>query len=225
MLPKLLAPPGLFAVAALAALLAGGPARADVFELGANGAFARVDRHAPALNAPALNAPALDAPALNASAAQAPVATETAVSLRAMAGPARAHTILAAIAVLARRNRLDPALVEAVAWAESRLHPDAVSAKGAVGVMQLMPATAAQMGIDAHDWRTNVAGGTALLARLLRRYDNDLVKALAAYNAGTAAVDRYHGVPPWRETRAYVAAILDRLAVRAMQDTTSGQNG
>ncbi len=202
MLPKLLAPPGLFAVAALAALLAGGPARADVFELGANGAFARVDRQA-----------------------QAPVAAETAVSLRAMTGPARARTILAAISVLARRNRLDPALVEAVAWAESRLHPDAVSAKGAVGVMQLMPATAAQMGIDAHDWRTNVAGGAALLARLLRRYDNDLVKALAAYNAGTAAVDRYHGVPPWRETRAYVAAILDRLAVRAMQDTTSGQNG
>ena len=106
--------------------------------------------------------------------------------------------------------------VEAVAWEESRLHPGAVSPKGAIGVMQLMPATAARMGIDPHDWRTNVSGGITLLASLMRRYDNDLIKALAAYNAGTAAVDRYRGVPPWKETRAYVAAVLERLASRSM---------
>lgn len=186
----------------MAVLLAlpGAPARADVYEFrsggefSADGAFLRIDAGA------------------------APVAPASAGQLGTLAGPTRARTILAAISTLARLHRLSPALVEAVAWEESRLHPGAVSPKGAVGVMQLMPATAAQMGIDPHDWRNNVSGGITLLASLMRRYDNDLVKALAAYNAGTAAVDRYHGVPPWHETRAYVAAVLERLASRAMQD-------
>ncbi len=186
---------------AFALLVPGATARADVFEFGYDGAFARVDR----VGTPETAAPSSSVPSRQ---------------LDELTGPARARTILAAITTLSRRHSLNPALVEAVAWEESRLHPGALSPKGAIGVMQLMPGTAARLGVNPHDWRTNVAGGIALLSNLLRRYDNDLIKALAAYNAGTTAVDRYNGVPPWRETRAYVAAVLERLASRAMQTNT-----
>ena len=103
-------------------------------------------------------------------------------------------------------------LIAAVAWRESRLRGDVVSARGAVGEMQLMPATARALGVDPADAGQNVRGGAAYLGGLMRRYDGDLVKALAAYDAGPAAVDRYRGVPPFRETQAYVAAVLDRLS-------------
>ncbi len=78
-----------------------------------------------------------------------------------------------------------------------------------------MPGTARALGVDPHDSRQNFAGGAAYLSGLLKRYDGDTVRALAAYNAGPGAVDRYGGVPPYKETRAYVAAILDRLSQRA----------
>jgi soluble lytic murein transglycosylase-like protein len=71
------------------------------------------------------------------------------------------------------------------------------------------------LGVDPDNPVANVAGGTAYLSGLMARYDGDLVKSLAAYNAGPGAVDRWHGVPPYAETRAYVAAILDRLAAQA----------
>lgn len=103
-------------------------------------------------------------------------------------------------------------LVTALAWHESRFHQDAVSAKGAIGVMQIMPMTARSLGIDPHDLRSNVEGGVTLLTRLLRQYDGDLVKALAAYDAGPAAVARYGGMPPYAETRAYVADMFEQLA-------------
>jgi soluble lytic murein transglycosylase-like protein len=115
----------------------------------------------------------------------------------------------------AARRSISPALVAAVAWRESRFNPAARSPKGARGVMQLMPATARSLGVDPDDPVANVAGGTAYLSGLMARYDGDLVKSLAAYNAGPGAVDRWHGVPPFAETRAYVAAILDRLAAQA----------
>jgi hypothetical protein len=110
---------------------------------------------------------------------------------------------------------LSPALLEAVAWRESRLRADAVSPAGAIGQMQLMPGTAKDLGVDPHDVRQNLIGGANYLAGLLKRYDGDVVRALAAYNAGPRAVDRYGGVPPYKETQAYVAAILDRLSQRA----------
>ena len=103
-------------------------------------------------------------------------------------------------------------LIAAVAWRESRLRGDVVSPKGAVGEMQLMPSTARSLGVDPADGAQNVRGGASYLRALMRRYDGDLVRALAAYNAGTAAVDRYGGVPPYKETQAYVAAVLDRLS-------------
>lgn len=109
---------------------------------------------------------------------------------------------------------LSPLLLEAVAWAESRFNAAAVSPKGAVGVMQLMPGTAAELGVDPHDPEANVHGGARYLRRMLQMFDGDIEKALAAYNAGPGAVRRYNGVPPFPETRAYVTAVLDYMASR-----------
>jgi len=104
---------------------------------------------------------------------------------------------------------LDPDLVNSVIHAESGFNAHAVSPKGARGLMQLMPGTANQLGVnDAFDPEANVTGGSRYLRELLELYNFDLVKALAAYNAGPQRVDQYRGVPPFRETRAYVARIV-----------------
>ena len=104
---------------------------------------------------------------------------------------------------------LDPDLVNSVIHAESGFNSHAVSPKGARGLMQLMPGTANQLGVnDAFDPQANVTGGSRYLRELLERYNFDLVKALAAYNAGPQRVEQYRGVPPFRETRAYVARIV-----------------
>jgi soluble lytic murein transglycosylase-like protein len=115
----------------------------------------------------------------------------------------------------ASKVALSPDLVEAVAWQESRLRPQVVSPAGAIGEMQLMPGTARDLGVDPYDSRQNISGGAAYLSGLLKRYDGDMVRALAAYNAGPKAVDRYGGVPPYKETQDYVASILERLSRRA----------
>jgi soluble lytic murein transglycosylase-like protein len=105
--------------------------------------------------------------------------------------------------------RLDPDLVNSVIHAESGFNTHAVSRKGAQGLMQLMPGTAGQLGItNPFDPKANVTGGTRYLRQLLERYNFDLVKALAAYNAGPLRVEQYRGVPPYRETRAYVAKVV-----------------
>jgi hypothetical protein len=105
--------------------------------------------------------------------------------------------------------RLDPDLVNSVIRAESGFNVRAVSPKGAQGLMQLMPQTASQLGVqNAFDPQANVEGGTRYLRELLERYDFDLIKALAAYNAGPRRVEQYGGVPPYYETKAYVARIV-----------------
>jgi soluble lytic murein transglycosylase-like protein len=104
---------------------------------------------------------------------------------------------------------LDPDLVNSVIRAESGFNARAVSRKGAQGLMQLMPDTASRMGVvDAFDPLANVGGGSRYLRQLIERYHFDLVKALAAYNAGPEKVELFRGVPPYRETRAYVARIV-----------------
>ncbi|HEX5065968.1 MAG TPA: transglycosylase SLT domain-containing protein [Myxococcota bacterium] len=108
----------------------------------------------------------------------------------------------------ARSYRLPPALVKAVIAAESAFDPEAVSRKGAQGLMQLMPETAADLGVDDPlEPASNVRGGAGYLRAMIDRY-GDLSRALAAYNAGPSAVDRYGGVPPYRETRDYVDRVL-----------------
>ena len=107
------------------------------------------------------------------------------------------------------KNRLDPDFVASVIRAESNFKTHAVSRKGAQGLMQLMPSTAAQLGVaDPFDPRANVEAGTAHLSALLDLYKNDPIKALAAYNAGAHRVKQYNGVPPYRETRDYINKIV-----------------
>lgn len=107
---------------------------------------------------------------------------------------------------------LSPRLLEAVAWAESRFDAAAVSPKGAIGVMQLMPQTASRLGVDPHVANENIAGGAAYLRTLLQRFDGDIALALAAYNAGPGAVEHYGGMPPYAETQQFVDAVLGYLA-------------
>jgi len=113
------------------------------------------------------------------------------------------------INTVSSRHHLDPDLINSVIHAESGFNPRAVSPKGAQGLMQLMPQTASRLGVgDAFDPNANVEGGTRYLRELLERYNFDLIKALAAYNAGPQRVEQYHGVPPYYETQAYVARII-----------------
>ncbi len=111
----------------------------------------------------------------------------------------------------ARRHGLDPELVAAVVAVESGYRPDAVSPKGAQGLMQLMPGTAGELGVaDAFDPAQNLDGGTRHLKALLARSGGNLRQALAAYNAGEGAVARHGGIPPYKETREYVERVLRR---------------
>jgi soluble lytic murein transglycosylase-like protein len=110
----------------------------------------------------------------------------------------------------AKAHRLDPALVAAVIHVESSWKPRAVSPKGARGLMQLMPATARRLGVSrSFDPVQNVGGGARYLSLLAKRFgENEVEKILAAYNAGEGAVESYGGIPPYRETRAYVRKVL-----------------
>lgn len=110
----------------------------------------------------------------------------------------------------AERHNVDPALVKAVITTESGWNPQAVSRKGAVGLMQLIPQTAQRFGVNnSFDPAQNVEGGTSYLRSLLDRYNGDLPKSLAAYNAGERAVDLSGGIPDYRETRTYVQRVTD----------------
>jgi membrane-bound lytic murein transglycosylase MltF len=123
--------------------------------------------------------------------------------------PHHAQAMNDVINAVSSRHHLDPDLINSVIHAESGFNPRAVSPKGAQGLMQLMPQTASKLGVgNAFDPSANVEGGTRYLRELLERYNFDLIKALAAYNAGPQRVEQYHGVPPYYETQAYVARII-----------------
>jgi len=146
------------------------------------------------------------------AAPSAPAKSEFAKSGFAKSGPAKsapAPPLNEVVNIASAAYHLDPDLVNSVIHAESGFNAHAVSPKGARGLMQLMPGTASQLGVnDSFDPQANVTGGSRYLRELLERYDFDLVKALAAYNAGPDRVEQYRGVPPFRETRAYVARIV-----------------
>lgn len=117
----------------------------------------------------------------------------------------------------AKRHDVHPRIVVELARAESNFRATAVSYKGAVGLLQIMPATGRRFGLsrsELFDPKKNLEAGVRYLAWLLQRFDGDLTKALAGYNAGEGAVDRFSGVPPYRETRLYVKKILDSLEAR-----------
>ena len=180
-------------------------ARADVLELGSDGArwvagpLAERAVAAPASAAPDVLPDSLGLPA------------------HAIADPAR-HAAgvppryAAKIAELAARFDLSPSLLEALVWQESRWRETAVSPVGAQGLAQLMPGTARYLGVNPHDPYQNLEGGARYLREQLDRFDGDLEKALAAYNAGPGRVERAGGIPNIRETKQYVAAIMGRLA-------------
>jgi soluble lytic murein transglycosylase-like protein len=112
-------------------------------------------------------------------------------------------------------HNLDVDLLASLVKAESGGNSSAVSRTGARGLMQLMPGTAKSLGVrDSFEPEQNVSGGSTYLDAQLTRYHNNLALALAAYNAGPEAVDRYHGVPPYRETRAYVARVIHEFNLR-----------
>jgi len=121
-------------------------------------------------------------------------------------GPEQIHAL---VADASSRNGVSPALVNAIVMAESAGDPAAISPAGAQGLMQLMPATSATCGLgNAFDPAANVDCGSRYLRDLLTRYNNNVNLAVAAYNAGPGAVDSYHGIPPFAETRAYVARVI-----------------
>ena len=127
----------------------------------------------------------------------------------APAPQAKAVDVKAIVAEVSAQNKIDADFIASVIAAESANNPHAVSPKGAQGLMQLMPGTASKLGVrDSFDPAENVDGGVRYLRQLLEQYHFDVAKALAAYNAGPGRVQQYHGVPPYRETHAYVARII-----------------
>lgn len=107
---------------------------------------------------------------------------------------------------------ISPALLAALVWQESRWNPQAISSKGAIGLAQLMPATARDLGVDPRDPVANLTGGARYLRQLLDGFDGNVEKALAAYNAGAGRVRKANGIPAIRETQAYVRSIVQRVA-------------
>lgn len=150
--------------------------------------------------------PAVTAPATTGAASVSPAPLMNAPKPIKIAQPVNLEQV---VKDASGKHQIDPDFINSVIRAESGFNTRAVSPKGAQGLMQLMPGTASNLGVsNAFDPNANVDGGTRYLRWLLEKYDYDVPKALAAYNAGPHRVEQYHGVPPYLETRAYVARII-----------------
>jgi len=189
------------AVALALATLAVSPAHADVLEVGIGG-------EARWVNGPAAAA-ADAAPAVELAADAVPDAAVARTDLQARIVPA---AYAAKVAELSDRFDLSPALIEALVWQESRWRANAVSPVGARGLAQLMPGTARELGVNPDDPFANLEGGARYLREQLDRFDGNIEKALAAYNAGPGRVAAANGVPRIRETQTYVSSIMGRLS-------------
>ncbi|UAK23169.1 lytic transglycosylase domain-containing protein [Sphingomonas nostoxanthinifaciens] len=195
-------------LASAVASAAAGPAMADVFEVAADGVVhARgVTAQAPWSIRDADAAPddgdRIDAP-------QDGALPNGAMTL--VGAPEAPERFRSALLDAARRYDVSPSLLAALVWHESRWQPAALSSKGAIGLAQLMPATARALAVDPHDAGANLAGAAHYLRQMLDLFDGDVERALAAYDAGPARVLKANGIPPIAETRTYVASIIDRL--------------
>jgi soluble lytic murein transglycosylase-like protein len=200
------------AVAALAlATFVVAPAHADVLEIGIGGearwiSGPNVFQVELADTAQQEIAPLAEIPA------EAAVFPDHAVADTALHALSVPDTYAAKVAELAARFDLSPALIEAVVWQESRWQAGARSPVGARGLAQLMPGTAREMGVNPDDPFANLEGGARYLREQLDRFDGDLEKALAAYNAGPGRVISAGGIPRIRETQTYVASVMGRLS-------------
>jgi soluble lytic murein transglycosylase-like protein len=156
--------------------------------------------------------PAPQAPTVAAVAAPPALPTTTLEPARSASSPPTPAEMREMLARAGALHNIYPDLLASVVKAESNGNPRAVSRAGAEGLMQLMPGTASQLGVrNTFAPEENISGGTAYLDALLMRYHDDMKLAVAAYNAGPAAVDRYHGIPPYAETRAYVARVINEF--------------
>ena len=197
------------AAAALALVSLATPASADVLEIGSDGA--RWVAGAPSGTVPAAGAQSEEfGPAPE-------VPDDLIIPDHFVADPGATSegvpgAYRAKVAELSARFDLSPALIEALVWQESRWNAGAVSPVGARGLAQLMPGTARELGVDARDPFANLEGGARYLRAQLDRFDGNVEKALAAYNAGPGRVLRAGGVPRIRETQGYVSAIMGRLS-------------
>lgn len=179
------------------------PAHADVLEIGAAGEARWVNGPGAAAAEPA----ALGE--VSGEAVRVPDAAVARTDLHAQAIPA---TYAGKVAELSARFDLSPALIEALVWQESRWRANAVSPVGARGLAQLMPGTARDLGVNPDDPFANLEGGARYLREQLDRFDGDIEKALAAYNAGPGRVASAGGVPRIRETQTYVSSVMGRLS-------------
>lgn len=194
----------------LAGLASAGAAQADVIEIGKNGSIKTLS-----------DAP--DATWTSDEARQATAVADAGINVF----PDGAVTVLSdritgnyaqALQDIAKANDISPHLLEALVWQESRWNPTAMSRAGAIGLAQLMPGTARDLGVDPRDPIQNLAGGARYLRQQLNRFDGDVEKALAAYNAGPGRVMTARGIPSIPETQAYVRAIVARLAANSIQE-------
>lgn len=130
-----------------------------------------------------------------------------------------ANSIIDQITQTATQLGVDPNLAIAVATQESSLNPSAISPKGAIGLFQLLPSTAAGLGVNPNDIPQNITGGITYLKQMLDQFGGNISLALAAYNSGPGNVQKYNGIPPFSETQNYVSSILGMLGISSTSDS------